>query len=58
MVGLLLFVIIIGNAAVTGWLVARYQALKERLEDVDACVSWLGQQRERDAEFFGSDSLW
>ena len=56
MVGLVLFVIIVGNAAVTGWLVARYQSLRDRLEDVDECVSWLGQQREKDAEFFNTES--
>ena len=35
MAGLVLFVIIIANAAVTGWLVARVRSLGEDLNDLE-----------------------
>ena len=48
--------LMLGNACVTGWLVARVQALRERLEDVDACVSWMGQEQQKMDDFISADS--
>lgn len=53
MVGLVLFVIIIGNAAVTGWLVARVRSLSEDLNDLEMRS---GVRSVDDTGFFDAES--
>lgn len=53
MVGLVLFVIIIANAAVSGWLLARVRTLTDELNDLEmrACV-----RTADDSGFFDAES--
>lgn len=53
MVGLVLFVIIIANAAISGWLVARVRSLSEDLNELEmrACV-----RSADDSGFFDAES--
>lgn len=53
MVGLVLFVIIIANAAFTGWLVARVRSLSDDMNDLEmrACV-----RSADDSGFFDAES--